>query len=225
MRSIIISDIHLGSGVCQAKKFREFLSSIHEEEIQTDELIVNGDLFDSWDFRRLKGSHWKILSKMRQVAKSKRVVWIRGNHDGPSEMISHLIGIDFLDEYDFDSGGKRYLVLHGDIFDDFISEYPVLTRFADQAYRFLQKLGGRSDLAFMAKKSSKTFLRCSELVKQKAKIYAQYKSADVVCCGHTHMQEKDLKGNVEYYNSGCWTEKDCHYILIDDGQSSIVKYI
>lgn len=224
MRSIIISDIHLGSAVCQAKRFKEFLSLINDESINADELIVNGDLFDSWDFRRLKGSHWKILSKMRQVAKSKKVVWIRGNHDGPSEMISHLIGLDFLDEYLFESGGRSFLVLHGDIFDDFISEYPLLTKLADNAYRTLQRMSGCSNLAFMAKRSSKTFLRCSEHVKERAKKYAFSKGADVVCCGHTHLHEDDLKDAVKYYNSGCWTEEKCHYILIDEGKVSIVDF-
>lgn len=223
MRSIIISDIHLGSLVCQAKRFKEFLRSVHEEEIHADELIVNGDLFDSWDFRRLKGSHWKILSRMRQIAKSKKIVWIRGNHDGPSEMISHLIGLDFLDEYVFDSGGRKVLVLHGDVFDDFISEYPMLTKMADHAYRILQKIGLGSNLALMAKRSSKTFLRCSERVKSRAKSYAESKSVDMVCCGHTHMHESDSKG-VEYHNSGCWTEDACHYILIEDGRASVVRF-
>jgi UDP-2,3-diacylglucosamine pyrophosphatase LpxH len=224
MRSIIISDIHLGSLVCQAKKFKDFLRAIHEEEIYADELVVNGDLFDSWDFRRLKESHWKILLKMRQIAKSKKIVWIRGNHDGSSEMISHLIGLDFLDEYIFDSGGKKVLALHGDVFDDFISENPILTKIADQAYRVLQKIGLGSNLALMAKRSSKTYLRCSEHVKSRAKSYAESKSVDIVCCGHTHMNESDLKDNVEYHNSGCWTENACHYILIANGKASVIKF-
>lgn len=219
MRSIIISDIHLGSGVCQAKKFREFLSSIQEEEIQTDELIVNGDLFDSWDFRRLKGSHWKILSKMRQVAKSKRVVWIRGNHDGPSEMISHLIGLDFVDEYFFENGDRKFLILHGDVFDDFISEYPILTKIADHAYRIMQRFSNSSATA--AKRRSKTFLRCSEHVKKRAKSYASSKGADVVCCGHTHFAEEDCSDSVAYYNCGCWTENACHYLLVKNGSVSL----
>lgn len=224
MRSIIISDIHLGSGVCQAKRFKDFLSMIHEGSILADELIVNGDLFDSWDFRRLRGSHWKILSKMRHIAKSKKIVWIRGNHDGSSEMISHLIGLDFLDEYLFESGGKRILILHGDVFDDFISDYPIFTKIADNTYRMIQRIYGGSKLAFMAKRRSKTFLRCSEHVKNRAKNYAALKLADIVCCGHTHLAEYDQEGKVKYCNSGCWTESDCHYISINEGKISIVKF-
>lgn len=68
--AIIVSDIHLGSDVFQSKKVVEFLRQIEEEKIQTREIIFNGDLFDSWDFRKLKGSHWKVLSKMRHLAKT-----------------------------------------------------------------------------------------------------------------------------------------------------------
>lgn len=220
-RSLIISDIHLGSTVCQSKKIKDFLSMIHEGAIAADELIVNGDLFDSWDFRRLKSSHWKVLSKMRQIAKKKRVVWIGGNHDGPSEMISHLIGLDFVDEYEFESGGKKIIALHGDVFDDFVSEYPILTKIADHAYRAIQKIRGGASLALMAKRSSKTFLRCSQIVKEKAREHASRKGASIVCCGHTHLAEDDPTGEVKYYNSGCWTEEVCHYLEVDDGVVSL----
>lgn len=224
MQTLIISDIHLGSGVCQARKFKEFLSMVHEGKIPADQIIVNGDLFDSWDFRRLKGSHWKILSKMRQIAKSKKVVWIRGNHDGSSEMISHLIGLDFLDEYMFESGGRKILVLHGDVFDDFISEYPIVTKIADSLYRLIQGIRAGSKLAFIAKRSSKTFLRCSENVKRRARIYAISRDADTVCCGHTHLAEYDQVGPVRYCNSGCWTEDLCHYISVDEGRIRIERF-
>ena len=195
------------------------MTAVHEESIETDEVIVNGDLFDSWDFRRLKSSHWKILSRMRQIAKHKRIVWISGNHDGPSEMISHLIGLDFVDEYFFENGGRKFLILHGDVFDDFISGYPILTKIADQAYRVMQRFSRDSALA--AKRRSKTFLRCSEHVKQRAKSYASSKGMDVVCCGHTHFAEEDDSGGVAYYNCGCWTENACHYLVVKNGSVSI----
>ncbi len=224
MKSIIISDVHLGSKVCQSKKIKDFLSII-QEKIKFDELIVNGDLFDSWDFRRLKDSHWKILSKMRNIAKSKKIIWIRGNHDGPSEIISHLIGIEFRDEYFFESGNKKILVLHGDVFDNFISKYPMLTKIADKIYRLIQMVYGGKKLAFAAKRNSKTFLRCSYQVKGKAKSYAKLNNASVVCCGHTHFAEIE-QNELEptYCNSGCWTDEICNYIIIENGHVSLCDF-
>ena len=86
--AIIISDLHLGSDVCQAKSLNHFLDNLKN----TNKLILNGDVFDSWDFRRLKSSHFKILSKIRHLSQSMEVIWIHGNHDGPCEIVSHLLG-------------------------------------------------------------------------------------------------------------------------------------
>jgi UDP-2,3-diacylglucosamine pyrophosphatase LpxH len=215
--AIIISDIHLGSDVCQSKKLVEFLNLIENGDLQTKELIVNGDLFDSWDFRKLKKSHWKVLSKIRNLSKKVHTVWINGNHDGPAEVISHLIGLDFVEEYALKSGDKKILILHGDIFDNFIASYPLLTKIADNAYRLIQKLDKSFYLAKLAKKSSKTFLRCSDQIKERAKIYGIKKHVDAVICSHTHLPLCDLEGSVKYYNTGCWTEDPCNYAEIKDG--------
>ena len=85
--AIVISDIHLGSNVCQAKTLASFLSRIELGETDTDTLIINGDLFDSWDFRKLKKDHWKILSQIRKISDIIKVIWISGNHDGPADMV------------------------------------------------------------------------------------------------------------------------------------------
>jgi UDP-2,3-diacylglucosamine pyrophosphatase LpxH len=45
----IISDLHLGSDVCRADNILEFLYYL-----ETENLILNGDIFDNMDFRRLK---------------------------------------------------------------------------------------------------------------------------------------------------------------------------
>jgi UDP-2,3-diacylglucosamine pyrophosphatase LpxH len=222
MNYVIISDIHLGSDVCQSKKLIKFLSLIEQSFILVDEIIINGDLFDSWDFRKLKESHWKILSQIRNLAESRHIVWINGNHDGPAEIISHLIGVDFLEEYLIKSGDKNILVLHGDKFDNFIVQYPILTKIADNIYRLIQKIDPSFYLAKLAKRSSKTFLRCSEQIKEKAKTYASKKGVDAICCGHTHLVLEDQ--DKIYYNGGCWTEIPCHYIFITNGIIEIKSF-
>lgn len=221
--AIIISDLHLGSDVCQARKARDFLGTIEQGDVRTRELIINGDLFDSWDFRRLRESHWTILSQLRNLAEKNHTVWISGNHDGPAEIISHLIGVDFVDEYFLESGGRRILIVHGDKFDNFISEHPFLTKVADRFYRAVQMLDGSFYLARLVKRSSKTFLRCSEQTMQRAKAYGARRGADAVCCGHTHLAAQDFKG-VHYHNSGCWTESPCHYLAIKDGVVDLFIY-
>jgi UDP-2,3-diacylglucosamine pyrophosphatase LpxH len=215
--AIIISDIHLGSNVCQSKNLIDFLQKIQSQEIPSKKLVINGDLFDSWDFRKLRKNQWKILSDIRKLSKILKVIWINGNHDGPSEIISHLIGVDFVSEYCFTSGDKKILIIHGDIFDNFISKYPRLTKIADNIYRFLQKIDKDFYWSRLAKRNSKTFLRCSEQICKRAKEYCFAKKCDIICCGHSHFATCDNSEKVHYYNSGCWTENPCSYLLIKNG--------
>ena len=164
--AIIISDIHLGSDVCQAKKLISFLTSIENGTNPTKSIILNGDLFDSWDFRKLKKSHWRVLSYIRRLSKNINIIWVAGNHDGPAEVISHLLGVEFLEEYIFESGTKKILVLHGDQFDSVISNQPMLVYFADKVYKLIQKIDRSFYLAKLAKRSSKTFMRNAEIIEK-----------------------------------------------------------
>lgn len=216
----IISDIHLGSDICRSDILLKFL-----DKLQTKTLIINGDLFDSWDFRRLCKDHWKILKRLRQLSDKIKVVWISGNHDGPAELVSHLIGVDFVNEIVLNSGIKKVLILHGDIFDNFISKYPLLTKIADKIYRLIQKYDRFHQNEYrysnLAKRNSKTFLRCSEQIANRAIEYCKDKNCDIVICGHTHLPLTTQKDMVYYHNSGCWTENSCSFITINNGEVRI----
>jgi UDP-2,3-diacylglucosamine pyrophosphatase LpxH len=221
----ILSDIHLGSDNCQATELVAFLQSIHRGERPTRTLILNGDLFDSFDFRRLKKRHWKILSLVRKMSDVVDVVWINGNHDGPAEIVSHLLGVDVRDEYVLESGGERILILHGHRFDNFIETYPWTTWVADRLYRLLQKLDRNHHVARMAKRSSKLFLRCVKQIEEQSTRYARELGCAAVCCGHTHVAIESITDSVRYFNSGCWTERPCHFLSVDAGRVSVEQFV
>lgn len=218
--AIIISDTHLGSDVCESKKLLDFLERVYT---QSNKLIINGDFFDNLDFRRLKKKHWQILSLLRKLSKYVEIIWIRGNHDGDAEIVSHLIGVDFVDEYIFYSSNKSILCLHGDKFDDFIYKYPKTTKAADIIYRTIQKFDKRFLPKFI-KQRSKIYLRCNENMINSSKKYAATKNIDIVCLGHTHFPTIDENGSVWYYNSGCWTENKCSYLTVKSGKVELNYY-
>lgn len=218
---IIISDIHLGSHICQDEKILKFLQNI---ESLTTHLIINGDLFDNWNFTRLSYNHWKILKTIRKVSEKIHVTWIAGNHDGPSEIISQLLNVEFLEEYRLLNGDKTIIVLHGDIFDEYISKYPRLTKIADWFYRLVQKLDPSLYWARKLKRSSKTFLRAVETVEKRALEYCKKNQADAICVGHTHHPVAVDLGYIGYYNSGSWTDTTCTYLTVTQGKIELVKY-
>ncbi len=222
--AVVISDIHLGSENCQAKQLVHFLEAVRRGPLATRRLIINGDVFDSIDFRRLKKNHWNVLSELRKISDDVEVTWINGNHDGPAEIVSHLLGVTCTDETVIESGGKKILFLHGHQFDEFISRYPIITWIADRIYHFLQRIDKSHYFAKLAKRKSKTFLRCLQKIEHDSIRYAIKKGYDAVCCGHTHHAIASTSGAVPYYNSGCWTEKPCHFLTLVAGVVEVRSY-
>jgi hypothetical protein len=65
---IILSDLHLGGRNCQVKSLCAFLEWLADEKIATAKPVLNGDVFESIDSRRLYKLHWKVLSYLRKVS-------------------------------------------------------------------------------------------------------------------------------------------------------------
>ncbi|MBN9517351.1 UDP-2,3-diacylglucosamine diphosphatase [bacterium] len=222
--AVVISDIHLGSDNCQAKALVRFLEDVRRGPLATRRLILNGDVFDSIDFRRLKKHHWNVLSELRKLSDEVEITWINGNHDGPADIVSHLLGVEVSEELVVESGGRSVLFLHGHRFDEFISRYPLATRFADNFYQLLQWIDQSHTFAKMAKRRSKIFLRSTEKIRAGAVRHAEKQGCEVVCCGHTHLPVAAEEGAVTYFNSGCWTEKPCHFLTLKAGVVELHAY-
>lgn len=215
--AIVISDIHIGSHICQSLQVIKFLRSVRHKEINTNRLIINGDLFDDLNFTRLNKYHWEILSEIRKLSKTIDLVINLGNHDGAAEVLSHLLGIEVLDDYKLQSGSKMIYFHHGDRYDKFLTDHPILVWIGDTIYSFLQKIDPSFKLAIAAKKSSKSYLRNSEIIKEKSLEFARKHGYNAVITGHTHHSLSCPEGEIEYYNTGSWTEPICTFITIQNG--------
>jgi UDP-2,3-diacylglucosamine pyrophosphatase LpxH len=222
--AIILSDLHLGSRNCQARRLGELLQRIETGALPTRRLILNGDVFDSIDFRRLEQSHWAVLSRLRKLAELVEVIWIAGNHDGSAEIVSQLLGVSVCDDIVLQSGEEHFLILHGHLFDSFIQSYPLLTALADGVYRFLQWLDRTHHFAKMAKHGSKTFLRNARKIADGAVELARKRGCTAAICGHTHHAALQTDQPIAYYNSGCWTELPCTYLTLLDGRVELHEF-
>src|SRR5262249_27310560 len=133
-------------------------------------------------------------------------------------------GANFVPEYTFVTGNRRVLCVHGDAWDRFLTDHPIITNIADWFYLRMQRMSRR--LANSAKRSSKSFLRCVDRVRAEAKAYGALKGADVVICGHTHFPEAPAtlwSQDCAYYNLGSWTDHHCHYITVENGCFQLVE--
>ncbi|MFI5457174.1 MAG: UDP-2,3-diacylglucosamine diphosphatase [Isosphaerales bacterium] len=210
---VVISDLHLGSLVCQAKLLEEFLLWAVEH---CDQLVINGDVFDDLNFKRLTKRHFACLKIIRRNSDRDdfHLVWIRGNHDGPIDIISHIVGVEILDEYVYDNHQIQLLILHGDQFDTFTTAYPWLTEIACGIFYFIQKWMPHRAARWI-RRISKRWQRNSQLIERRAVEYARGQGFHFVTCGHTHLPLVARHDGVLYVNSGTWTEAaPCPYVAV-----------
>lgn len=80
VRSVFISDIHLGSRGCNAPALLEFLREVHLENLD-----LVGDIVDLWSLRR--SFYWPqehndvLRTILGKVKHGTRVIYVPGNHD------------------------------------------------------------------------------------------------------------------------------------------------
>lgn len=221
--TLIVSDIHLGSDVSRSKRLIELMRML-----KFNRLILNGDVFDDLNFKRLTRDDWKFLSYIRKTSNPRKgieVVWVVGNHDGGvAEILTHLLGVPVHEEYVWEGQDRRYLAIHGHQFDKWITEHEIVTAIASWIYLVIQKMDPHHRASRWVKRTSKKWLRLSDKVGHDAAHHGRKKHhADIVFCGHTHRSVDIMVDDVRYLNSGCWTDKPSQYITIGHGGEIAVR--
>jgi UDP-2,3-diacylglucosamine pyrophosphatase LpxH len=223
MHTLILSDLHLGSRNSHADQVLDLL-----DREPYDRLVLNGDTLNTINLRKLTTAHWSVLDRLRQLARSRELILVRGNHDAaprnghhglnPHDVLPSLLGVPMHEEYRLDVGGRPYLVLHGDRFDPTLG-YPLLTDVADWCYQLTQRVNKK--LAKWLKKKSKRWGGVLEWVRCQSAAYARKHGYAGVVTGHTHYADDVTVGDVHYVNTGCWTEKPCAYVTVADDRLAL----
>lgn len=222
---MIVSDLHLGSPNCQAELFMDVL-----KREQFDRLVLNGDTLNNLNLRKLDGRHWEVVTVLRDLARSRELILVRGNHDhddhfggngqangalGPRCVLPALLGVAMVEEYKLEVGARSYLILHGVRFDPTLN-YPVVTDVADQCYQLTQKLNKK--LAKWLKKKSKRWGGVLEWVRSQSIAHARRNGYAGVVTGHTHFADDVHEDDIHYLNSGCWTEPASTFIVAEGNE-------
>ena len=225
-KTIIVSDIHLGTKDSQAKEFIKFL-----DEHPTEQLILNGDIIDGWALQRgskWKKQHTKVILKLLELSKKTDIVWIRGNHDEflTDFFMIKMSNITLCEDYMIGIKRKKYLIFHGDILDVFSSTWKWIAKIGSVGYdialtlnTWYNKYRSWRGLPYYSiskhikdkVKSAVSFILDFE--ENAAKIAKQRKCSGVII-GHIHTAEDRIIGDIHYLNSGDWVESKTA-ILID----------
>ncbi len=238
LRTVWISDVHLGTAGCQAGLLSDFLHSV-----ECETLYLVGDIVDGWRLR--KGWYWpdqhnEVIRRLLKMAhRGTRVIYIPGNHD---EMFRDYAGLSFggievqLEAIHTTADGRALLVTHGDAFDGIVLYARWLAFLGDQAYTLLLK--ANVVLNAVRRKFNLPYWSLSSYLKKRVKNAVQYigqyeevvarealqRGVQGVVCGHIHCAEIRQFGAITYYNDGDWVESCTALTEAKDGTMSIIDW-
>jgi UDP-2,3-diacylglucosamine pyrophosphatase LpxH len=231
-KTIIMSDLHLGSRQSQTDKIISFL-----DNNTTEKLILNGDIIDGW---ALKGNgKWtkdctKIFRRfMKMSEKNTKVVYIRGNHDDflKDFIPFKLNNIRIVRKY-IHTGidNRKYFCFHGDVLDFVIMEarwlaviggwsYDIVIKF-NTLYNKIRKWFNLPyhSLANTIKQSVKGAINFVSDFEDNAKGLTKQKGYDVAVCGHIHHPKIENY----YMNSGDFCENSTCLVEDYNGEWKII---
>jgi UDP-2,3-diacylglucosamine pyrophosphatase LpxH len=238
VRTLFLSDIHLGTRGCQAEKLLDFL-----RHYEADTVYLVGDIVDGWQLRvnwYWPQSHNDVVQKLlRKARKGSRLLYIPGNHD---EFLrdyygTHFGGIDVLeDTIHVAADGRRYLVVHGDLFDVVIRHARWLALLGNSAYDLAISLNTHFNAIRRA--FGLTYWSLSQWAKLKVKnavnfigeyehtlaAEARRRNVDGVICGHIHHAVIRDDDSPIYINCGDWVESCTAVVEHFDGRFEIVHW-
>ena len=240
-RTIFISDVHLGAKDCKADLLNNFL-----KHNTCETLYLVGDIIDAWKIQqnrmKWKQSHTNVVRRILGHSKrDTRVVYVAGNHDeflrpmipyaasfGKVEICNTAthVGVD----------GKKYMVVHGDLFDGITRLAPWLSFLGDRAYDFVLDLNSRFN--WIRHRMGFGYWSLSKFLKHRVKkaidfmfkfelnvtAYAKRKGFDGVICGHIHNAEIKMIDGIVYMNDGDWVESCTALVEHHDGRWEIVTW-
>jgi len=222
MKTLLMSDVHIGYKYSRASDAVKVLNSEN-----FDRLVLIGDIFDILNMINGRGywdeHHTAFIKKLFKLAKTKKIIYVVGNHDYPldylKEYTSKVAGIELYREYTYKSGDKKITCVHGDEYENI---NPIVRKLGDILYHMglwsntyiniVRKWFGKPywSLSKWCKDKVKTIISKAFDIEQKMSV--AFPLSDKIIYGHTHMP---FVGNL-FSNTGTFVEI-ATYITEQDG--------
>ncbi|TWU64873.1 UDP-2,3-diacylglucosamine diphosphatase [Crateriforma conspicua] len=234
VRTLLISDVHLGCKHAQVKACLDFLQSYQPEQI-----YLVGDFIDGWKCN--KGWHWpdecnQILNHLEQlIREGTEVFYVPGNHDAFLRNADYLrmipeafSQVKIADEFVFETlQGWRLLITHGDLFDFFETRAQWVSRATAGVYDFVLSLNrwvnrrrvGSNPYGACAflKDRVKRGVRFISSFESSIMQHARQRRCEGVVCGHIHTPAIVRRKDSIYFNTGDWVENCTGLVEHHDG--------
>ena len=238
VRTVILSDVHLGTPHCKADEVTHFL-----KHVRCERLILNGDIIDGWRLTRdgqWTRAHTRFVRRILTLVQKRdtEVVYLRGNHD---DFLARLIPMQFdrlslVEDHILETAQGRYLVLHGDVFDGVVKNMAFLAHLGDMGYAFLLRLNRAYN--WFRQLRGKEYFSLSQAIKARVKqavsfigkfedqiaALARNRGCRGVICGHIHTPADKMIGDIHYLNSGDWVESLTAIVEHHDGRFELITF-
>jgi UDP-2,3-diacylglucosamine pyrophosphatase LpxH len=237
VRSIFISDVHLGSHFSRADELLDFLLGQ-----QPENLYLVGDFIDGWALERVW--HWPavyslLMERLVEMASAgTQLYYTPGNHDdflrrrqsSPPPLTIH-------DEFVHTcADGRKLVIIHGDQFDEVETNVRWLSKLGSASYEVML-LGDRvtqgllgwvgatpKPMSHAVKRVVKRTIQRISGFERKLVEHTRQKSCDGIICGHIHRPSSQMISDVQYINLGDWMENATALVEYLDGRLELLDF-
>lgn len=238
VRTLFISDLHLGTPDCQAELLSRFL-----KRYQFEQLYLVGDVFDLLAMRKRsvlpRAQQALVMQVIRLARRGVRVTFIPGNHDALLRRFCgfqlHGLKIERRALHQT-ADGRRLLVTHGDEFDGDVQVPNWLHLLGDRLHAVLLKAnrgcnGMRQlmglpywSLAGAIKRRLGSAQRYIDRYRQAALREVGKQQLAGIISGHIHQADMVMTETGLYLNTGDWVEHCTALIEDTQGRLSLVNH-
>nr|WP_298962051.1 UDP-2,3-diacylglucosamine diphosphatase [uncultured Roseibium sp.] len=238
LRSLFLSDIHLGTRGCQAELLLDFLDHHDAQRI-----YLVGDIIDGWRLRKKRfwpASHQEVMNQiLERGRRGVELTYIPGNHDEflRKHTRTRFGCIRFADSVEhLTAEGRRYLVIHGDQFDVVMQNAKWLAFLGDRFYATALALN--TWLNIIRHRLGLNYWSLGSFAKQHVKQFVNFigqfedtifaeidkRELDGIICGHIHHAADREVNGIHYLNTGDWVES-CTAIGENlDGSLEVIRW-
>jgi UDP-2,3-diacylglucosamine pyrophosphatase LpxH len=242
VRTLLVSDVHLGSKHAQPNEFLDFIRSFAPRS-----LYIVGDFIDGWKIN--SGWHWTkscdhVIAHVIDLARrGTKVHYVPGNHDSflRNSAVQAMLPTGFpafnvADEFIFESlSGYRLLVTHGDRFDFFETRAQWVSKATAGLYDACLSLNwwfhrlllsprhNPYGVCAMLKDRVKRGVKFVSNFESQIMQHARLHSCEGVICGHIHTPSIVHSDVLLYLNTGDWVENCTGLVEHHDGTIQLLS--
>jgi UDP-2,3-diacylglucosamine pyrophosphatase LpxH len=198
------------------------------KHIECDQLYLVGDILDAWVGSRTvrkKPAHANVLMALLRKASDRCTLrYCPGNHDAFMRRFNTIQFGSAKVEHEFvheTISGQKYLVVHGDLFDKFVTKYKPIAWFLAWLHERALRLNDAwnraglppTDFARALKRRVKAMTERATQFDVQLLAEARTRGFAGVICGHIHKPAHRVdEHGISYLNVGDWVEH-CTYLV------------